>query len=168
MNLALKDIRHGLFRFILTCFGLGLLMTVVLSMIGISICGTMASGMLPLKGWITGWLGMLIAFVGYDAIHGVARFTYEIPALYDGINYVGILIGMYGLTEVLKSLPEREGAVIPEKVGRTTPSLGILARHMPAAARSGLISSRSSVAASSSPARANTCSDRATTDTVPQ
>lgn len=35
MNLALKDIRHGLFRFILTCFGLGLLMTVVLAMIGI-------------------------------------------------------------------------------------------------------------------------------------
>jgi putative ABC transport system permease protein len=35
MNLALKDIRHGLFRFALTCFGLGLLMTVVLAMIGI-------------------------------------------------------------------------------------------------------------------------------------
>lgn len=35
MNLALKDIRHGLFRFVLTCVGLGLLMTVVLAMIGI-------------------------------------------------------------------------------------------------------------------------------------
>ena len=34
MNLALKDIRHGLFRFVLTCFGLGLLMTVVLSVNG--------------------------------------------------------------------------------------------------------------------------------------
>ena len=35
MNLAIKDIRHGPFRFVLTCFGLGLLMTVVLAMIGI-------------------------------------------------------------------------------------------------------------------------------------
>ena len=35
MNLALKDIRHGLFRFVLTCFGLGLLMTVVFAMTGI-------------------------------------------------------------------------------------------------------------------------------------
>jgi putative ABC transport system permease protein len=35
VNLALRDIRHGLFRFVLTCFGLGLLMTVVLAMIGI-------------------------------------------------------------------------------------------------------------------------------------
>lgn len=35
MNLALKDIQHGLFRFVMTCFGLGLLMTVVFAMTGI-------------------------------------------------------------------------------------------------------------------------------------
>ena len=35
MNLALKDVQHNLFRFLLTCLGLGLLMTVVLAMIGI-------------------------------------------------------------------------------------------------------------------------------------
>ena len=35
MNLAFRDVRHNLFRFLLTCLGLGLLMTVVLAMIGI-------------------------------------------------------------------------------------------------------------------------------------
>lgn len=35
MNLAYRDIRHGLLRFLLTCVGLSLLMAVVLSMIGI-------------------------------------------------------------------------------------------------------------------------------------
>ncbi len=35
MNLAYRDIRHNLGRFLLTCFGLGLLLGVVLSMIGI-------------------------------------------------------------------------------------------------------------------------------------
>lgn len=35
MNLAYRDVRHNLFRFLLTCFGLSLLMAVVLSMIGI-------------------------------------------------------------------------------------------------------------------------------------
>ncbi len=35
MNLAWRDVRHNLFRFVLTCFGLGLLMTVVLAMMGI-------------------------------------------------------------------------------------------------------------------------------------
>lgn len=35
MNLAFRDIRHNLFRFILTCVGLGLLLGVVMAMIGI-------------------------------------------------------------------------------------------------------------------------------------
>lgn len=35
MNLAYRDIRHNLFRFLLTCLGLGLLLGVVLAMIGI-------------------------------------------------------------------------------------------------------------------------------------
>jgi putative ABC transport system permease protein len=35
MNLAYRDVRHNLFRFLLTCFGLSLLLTVVLAMIGI-------------------------------------------------------------------------------------------------------------------------------------
>ena len=35
MNLAYRDVRHNLFRFVLTCLGLGLLMAVVLAMMGI-------------------------------------------------------------------------------------------------------------------------------------
>jgi len=35
MNLALRDVQHNLFRFVLTCLGLSLLMAVVLAMIGI-------------------------------------------------------------------------------------------------------------------------------------
>jgi putative ABC transport system permease protein len=35
VNLAYRDVRHNLFRFLLTCLGLSLLMAVVLSMIGI-------------------------------------------------------------------------------------------------------------------------------------
>jgi putative ABC transport system permease protein len=35
MNLAYRDVRHSLFRFLLTCVGLGLLLGVVLAMIGI-------------------------------------------------------------------------------------------------------------------------------------
>ncbi len=98
----------------------------LLALIGISICGTMTSGTLPLKGWITGWLGMLLAFVGYDAIHGVPRFTFDIPALYDGISYVAILIGLFGLAEILKVLPQREHTPIPENVGRAIPSFDLL------------------------------------------
>jgi putative tricarboxylic transport membrane protein len=111
----------------------------LLAVIGISICGSMTSGTMPLKGWITGWLGMLLAFVGYDAIHGVPRFTFDIPALYDGISYVAILIGLFGLCEIMKVLPQRERTPIPESVGRAIPSFDLLMKSMPAALRSGLI-----------------------------
>ncbi len=111
----------------------------LLAVIGISICGTMTSGTMPLKGWMTGWLGMLLAFVGYDTIHGVPRFTFDIPALYDGISYVAILIGLFGLAEIMKVLPQREHTAMPENVGRAIPSVGLLIKHMPAALRSGLI-----------------------------
>jgi putative tricarboxylic transport membrane protein len=111
----------------------------LLAVIGISICGSMTSGSMPLKGWITGWIGMLLAFVGYDAIHGVPRFTFDIPALYDGISYVAILIGLFGLCEIMKVLPQREHTPIPENVGRAIPSFDLLMKSMPAAIRSGLI-----------------------------
>ncbi len=111
----------------------------LLAVIGISICGSMTSGSMPLKGWMTGWLGMLLAFVGYDAIHGVPRFTFDIPALYDGISYVAILIGLFGLAEIMKVLPQREHTPMPENVGRAIPSFDLLIKHMPAALRSGLI-----------------------------
>lgn len=111
----------------------------LLAVIGISICGSMTSGTMPLKGWMTGWLGLLVAFVGYDAIHGVSRFTYDVPALYDGISYVAILIGMFGLAEIMKVLPQRVQAPMPENVGRAIPSVGLLIKNMPAALRSGLL-----------------------------
>jgi len=34
----------------------------------------MSAGEMPLKGWISGWIGLLIAFVGLDSIHGIPRY----------------------------------------------------------------------------------------------
>ncbi|MGI9425520.1 MAG: tripartite tricarboxylate transporter permease [Hyphomicrobiaceae bacterium] len=111
----------------------------LLAVIGIMICGSMCSGEMPLKGWIAGWLGMLVAFVGIDSIHGVTRFTYGIPELHDGISYVAVLIGLFGLTEILKVLPSQSKQSIPESVGSVLPSFSRLAAHAKAAVRSGLI-----------------------------
>ena len=111
----------------------------MLTVIGISVCGTMTSGEMPLKGWMVGWIGLLVGFVGLDAIHGVERFTYEIPELYDGIAYVGVLIGLFGLTEIIRVLPQRDHYVIPANVGRVIPKFGMLIKHFGSAVRSSLI-----------------------------
>ncbi len=111
----------------------------LLAVIGISISGTMAAGALPLKGWIAGWLGMLVAFVGLDAIHAVPRFTFGVLELQDGVNYVAVLIGLFGMSEILRVLPQKDHYSIPTEVGRVIPPLGRLAKYSRTAVRSGVV-----------------------------
>ncbi len=111
----------------------------LLAVIGISVSGSMAAGSLPLKGWIAGWLGMLVAFVGTESLYSVPRFTFGILEMQDGINYIAVLIGLFGLAEVLRVLPQRDHYTIPAEVGRVVPSFRRLARHARTAFRSGII-----------------------------
>jgi putative tricarboxylic transport membrane protein len=110
-----------------------------LAVIGIMVTGSMAAGSMPLKGWIAGWLGMLVAFVGLDAIHAIPRFTFGSFALFDGISYVAVLIGLFGLAEILRTLPSNDAPTIPSRVGRIFPPMDLLIRFTPSAIRSGLL-----------------------------
>jgi putative tricarboxylic transport membrane protein len=111
----------------------------LLAMWGIAICGSMSAGSVPLKGWISGWLGLLVAFVGLDSIHGVPRYTFGSLILEDGISYVPILIGLFGLTEILRVLPQTAPYGIPTEVGRVVPPFRTLCKYARTAVRSGLI-----------------------------
>lgn len=111
----------------------------LLAMWGIAISGTMSSGEMPVKGWISGWIGLLIAFVGLDAIHGVPRFSFGNSLLEDGISYVPILIGLFGLTEILRVLSQDSPAGIPSEVGRVIPPFSMVWRYKWTSLRSGLI-----------------------------
>ena len=111
----------------------------LLSMWGIAICGSMTAGERPLKGWISGWIGLLIAFVGLDLIHGVPRYTFGVDILEDGISYIPILIGLFGLTEILRVLPQKAPYSIPAEVGRVVPPFATLWKYSGSAVRSGLI-----------------------------
>lgn len=110
-----------------------------LAVIGIMVSGSMAAGSMPLKGWIAGWIGILVALIGLDEIHAVPRFTFGSFALYDGVSYVGVLIGLFGLAEILRTLPSKNAPTIPSNVGRIVPPLRLLLRYTPSAIRSGLM-----------------------------
>lgn len=111
----------------------------LLALWGIAISGSMSSGEMPLKGWISGWIGLLVSFVGLDRIHGVSRFTYEINILDDGISYIPILIGLFGVAEILRVLPQKSPSAIPSEVGRIIPPFNKLRKYVKSAVRSGLI-----------------------------
>jgi putative tricarboxylic transport membrane protein len=111
----------------------------LLSLWGIAICGTMSSVGSPLKGWMAGWIGLAVSFVGLDPIYGVPRFTLGAHFLDDGIGFIPVLIGLFGLAEILRVLPQAQARAIPAEVGRVLPSFGMLVRYLPASLRSGLL-----------------------------
>ncbi len=49
-------------------------------------------------------IGLLLATIGIDAVSGVARFTFEIPQLYSGLEFLTIAVGMFALGEVFKTI----------------------------------------------------------------
>ncbi|OAS86586.1 MULTISPECIES: tripartite tricarboxylate transporter permease [Metabacillus] len=53
-------------------------------------------------------VGLLIATIGMDNVSGVARFTYEIPVLYSGIEFLTVAVGLFALGEVFKTILENE------------------------------------------------------------
>lgn len=46
-------------------------------------------------------LGLLIATTGVDAIYGAERFAFGVPFLQDGIEFLLVMVGAYGIGEVL-------------------------------------------------------------------
>jgi putative tricarboxylic transport membrane protein len=49
-------------------------------------------------------IGLLIATVGVDAIYGAERLAFGIPFLQDGIEFLLVMVGAYGIGEVLTRL----------------------------------------------------------------
>ena len=49
-------------------------------------------------------VGILLGTVGVDINSGVERFTFGIPNLYDGISFVIIAVGMFGLSEIIYNI----------------------------------------------------------------
>ncbi len=68
---------------------------------------THLSGGSKLKTAAMALLGMLLGTVGIDPISGVARFTFGTIALNDGVGLVPMIMGLFGVSEVLLNV-ERE------------------------------------------------------------
>src|SRR4029079_5921825 len=62
--------------------------------------GSLANALISL------FFGMLVSTVGVDEIYGVDRFTFGSSILRDGIGYLPVMVGAYGLGEVLVRLEQ--------------------------------------------------------------
>jgi TctA family transporter len=71
--------------------------------IGLS-CAVVAARGALLKSLLALLLGLLFSTVGLSAVHTEARFTFGFSELYQGINFIPAMIGLFGVSEVLKNL----------------------------------------------------------------
>jgi putative tricarboxylic transport membrane protein len=53
-------------------------------------------------------LGLLLGIVGTDVQSGALRYTFGIDILFDGINFVPIAMGVFGLNEIMANLTSKE------------------------------------------------------------
>ncbi|MDX5630916.1 MULTISPECIES: tripartite tricarboxylate transporter permease [unclassified Brenneria] len=87
-------------------------------------------------------MGLLLGLVGTDINSGELRFTFDIPELADGISFVPLAMGVFGIGEIIRVLVQQEkdgGSVIEH--GRLLPSRQDLRRSSPAIVRGSVLGS---------------------------
>ncbi|MEZ5932948.1 MAG: tripartite tricarboxylate transporter permease [Alphaproteobacteria bacterium] len=88
-------------------------------------------------------LGLGIAMIGVDGQTGVERFTFGEVHLYDGIDFLVAIVGLFALSEVFVFLEHRgegeESHARKVGIGRITPPLSMLTRCTPTMIRSTLL-----------------------------
>ncbi len=62
----------------------------------------------PLKAIGMILLGLILGMVGTDVTSGIQRFSFGIPELADGLGFVPLAMGLFGISEIIKSLERRE------------------------------------------------------------
>jgi len=88
-------------------------------------------------------LGLLLGLVGTDVNSGVARFSFDIPELTDGIGFITIAMGVFGYGEIIANLSHSEDKreVFTGKVKNIYPTVHDLKLMFPAILRGTTIGS---------------------------
>jgi putative tricarboxylic transport membrane protein len=91
------------------------------------------------KGWIAGFIGLFLAVVGRDGLQFYPRFTLGFPQLEGGIEVVPVLIGAFGIPQIIQVLKDKFHIAEAQKVEKIIPSWGTIFHNFPHIVRSALI-----------------------------
>ena len=110
-----------------------------IALLGISIVSYISFGS-TIKGLIGGIIGLLLAAVGQDVISAYPRFVFGSKDLQAGLQMIPVMVGFFGVTEVLTKLEqETEIRVAVAKIRNVLPSFSKLLRMSPMMAVSSLL-----------------------------
>lgn len=112
----------------------------LLALFGIMICGSLTAPDTPIKGWIAGLLGMFLATVGMDPVHGYQRFTFGLSELVEGIKPIPVILGGFAIPQLIRTLRNQtSGGGVFCEVGKVWPNIKQLTANIKTTLRSGLI-----------------------------
>jgi len=111
----------------------------LLAMFGVAISGTLAARDNAAKGWISGFLGLLVAFVGRDTISSFPRFSFGSVNLQAGLQLIPIMIGLFGFPEVLKAFRAARADIVKVSEIRVWQGIRETLRNWRPVVRSGTI-----------------------------
>jgi len=111
----------------------------LLAFFGILISGSISCPDTVQKGWITGFLGLFLAMVGRDPLQVYPRFTLGMMQLESGIEVVPVLIGAFGIPQIIQVLKDRQVVAEPAKLNKVLPSFRTIGRNFKHIFRSALI-----------------------------
>ncbi len=109
-----------------------------LAVFGVIISATLSGGD-PLKGWISGFVGLFIATIGQDGIHAYERFSFDNRDLAGGFALVPALVGAFGFAEVLVAMKERRTVPKINPFDTVIPKVMDVLRYWKTILRSGVI-----------------------------
>ena len=66
--------------------------------------------------------GLLIAMIGIDPVRGAPRFAFGIPELYDGVDFIPVAMGLFGIGEIMLTAERPFREVIKTKLSHLFPS----------------------------------------------
>jgi putative tricarboxylic transport membrane protein len=67
-------------------------------------------------------LGLLISMIGIDPVRGAPRFAFGIADLYDGLGIVPVVMGLFGIAEILITAEQPVREIIRARLSNLLPS----------------------------------------------
>jgi putative tricarboxylic transport membrane protein len=92
-----------------------------LLVVGLSLVTGLAGRSL-LAALVMTFFGLLLAMIGMDPVRGAPRFTFGIQDLYDGVGFIPVVMGLFGVGEILLSMEHPVLEIIKTKLTDLWPS----------------------------------------------
>jgi len=84
--------------------------TALMGLLGLTFIAVLSKGS-TIKGFISGFVGILLSFIGIHDVTGLLRFTFGSMYLYDGIGLIPLMVGIFAFPEIFDLIIKKGGTI---------------------------------------------------------